>query len=176
MDNGIKEKAPFWFPIAPILVVVFIYLVLLLSKYILHRFSIVDDLDLPFFLGYILGMPLIVIGLVFFIWGFSQLKPAAAIGFAKKLRDTGAYKLTRNPMYFGLNASFWGVGLALGRPSILLGAFMWSSLNYLSVTMWEEKQMMGKFGDTYLDYKRRVPRFIPIKMNRRSGHLDAGDV
>ena len=104
---------------------------------------------------------------IFFIWGFFRLNPAAAIGNAKRLRTTGAYGLTRNPMYFGLNAAFWGIGFVTDDLSVLIGAFIWSSLNYLSVTLWEEKQMFEKFGDEYLEYKKRVPRFIPIKLKRK---------
>ncbi len=174
MENDTKEKAPFWFPIAPIMVIVCIYLVLMLSEHILIWINIQDDLYLPLFIGYFIGLSLILIGTIFFIWGFSQLRPAAAIGFAKKLRDNGAYGLSRNPMYFGLNAAFWGIGFMLGKPSIILGAFIWSLLNYLSVTLWEEKQMLGKFGDEYLKYKNNVPRFIPLKLNRKEkGHNKA---
>ena len=69
-------------------------------------------------------------------------------------------------MYFGLNAVLWGVGLVLDQTSIVIGAFIWSFMNYLSVTLWEEKQMYGKFGDEYIEYKKRVSGFIPIKLNR----------
>ena len=71
-------------------------------------------------------------------------------------------------MYFGLNAAFWGTGLLLDSVKVLIGAFIWSVLNYLSVTLWEEKQMSGKFGEKYLEYKKRVPRFIPIKWRKRN--------
>ncbi|MBL7129151.1 MAG: isoprenylcysteine carboxylmethyltransferase family protein [Ignavibacteria bacterium] len=166
MNQDLKEKPPFWFPIAPIMVIVFIYLVLLLSRQILIWLDLETYLGIPIIIRYIFGVPLIMIGLVFFIGGFARLKPAAAIGFAKRLRDTGAYGLTCNPMYFGLNATFWGTGLLLDNLSVLIGAFIWSILNYLSVTLWEEKQMYSKFGEEYLEYKKRVPRFIPIRLTK----------
>lgn len=166
MEKVQKEKPPFWFPIAPIMVVVFIYLILLLSRYILAGLDLNSYLGLPAIIKYPTGSILIIIGLLFFIRGFIQLKPAAAIGFAKKLRATGAYGLTRNPMYFGVNAAFWGTGLVLDDLSVLFAAFIWSLFNYLSVILWEEKQMAGKFGDEYLEYKKRVPRFIPLRLKR----------
>ncbi len=166
MADDIKEKAPIWFPIAPIVVFVCVYCMLLLGGKIVSRLNLTDDFNLPYFAGYMIGVPLVIVGLVFFLWGFVQLRPAAAIGFARKLRDTGVYGCCRNPMYFGLNAVLWGVGLSLGKLSILIAAFIWSMLNFLSVTLWEEKQMLGKFGDEYIDYKKRVPRFIPIKFRR----------
>lgn len=167
MEQNLKEKPPFWFPVAPIMVIVFIYLVLLLSGQIIKWLDLKEYLEIPLLLRYIFGILMIIIGGTFFIWGFARLKPAAAIGFAKRLRSTGAYGLTRNPMYFGLNAAFWGTGLLFDSLKILIGALIWSILNYLSVTLWEEKQMTGKFGEEYIEYKKRVPRFIPIKWRRK---------
>lgn len=167
MEKDFKERPPFWFPIAPIMVIICIYLILLLSRHIVIWFDIKAYLNIPILLRYILGFPLIIIGLIFFIWGFVLLKPAAAIGFAKKLRDSGAYGLTRNPMYFGLNAAFWGIGLLLDKTSVIFGAFIWSLLNYLNVILFEEKEIFKKFGEEYTEYKKRVPRFIPFKFKRR---------
>ena len=163
MNSQIREKPPIWFPIAPIMVVVFLYLVWLLSRQIILWLELGQYLGIASIFRYLIGIPLIIIGLVFFIWGFAQLRPAAAIGFAQKLRTTGVYGLTRNPMYFGLSTAIWGTGILLDNLTILLVALIWSCLNFLSVTLWEEKQILGKFGDEYLEYKKRVPRFIPIK-------------
>jgi len=167
MNKDLKEKPPFWFPVAPVMVIVFIYLVIRMSRQILKWLNLETNLGIPVIIRYSAGSLLIITGLVFFIWGFVRLKPAAAIGYAKKLRNTGAYGLTRNPMYFGLNAAFWGTGVLLDNLSLLVAAFIWSFLNYLSVTLWEEKQMYGKFGEEYLDYKKRVPRFIPVKWKKK---------
>ncbi len=128
-------------------------------------------MGIPMLFRYIIGVPLIITGSTFFIWGFAHLKPAAAIGFAKKLRDKGAYGMTRNPMYFGLNAAFWGTGLLIDKLAVLIAALIWSILNYLSVVLWEEKQMYGKFGEEYIGYKKRVPRFVP-KLNYRIFNLN----
>jgi protein-S-isoprenylcysteine O-methyltransferase Ste14 len=166
MENMTREKPPVWFPIAPIMVVVFLYLVWLLAGQITLWLELGQYLGLSIIYRYLIGIPLIIIGLVFFVWGFAQLRPAAAIGFAQKLRTTGVYGLTRNPMYFGLSTAIWGSGFLLDDLTLLLMALIWSCLNLLSVTLWEEKQIYNKFGEEYLEYKKRVPRFIPIKWNR----------
>ena len=165
MNENLKEKPPVWFPIAPVMVVVFLYLVWTLSGKIIIWLNIGPFLGVAEKFRYLIGIPFIIIGHIFFIWGFIQLKPAAAIGFARKLRTTGVYGLTRNPMYFGLSTAIFGTGFLLDDLTILLTALIWSCLNYLSVTLWEEKQIFGKFGEEYLEYKKRVPRFIPIKWN-----------
>jgi protein-S-isoprenylcysteine O-methyltransferase Ste14 len=150
MNEQQKEKPPIWFPVAPIMVVVCLYLIILLSNNIVEWFNLPRSMDLPILLRLLFGLPLIIIGLIFFVWGFIQLKPAAAIGFATRMRKTGAYGLTRNPMYFGLNSALWGTGLMIDLLPILITAFIWSSLNFLTVKIWEEKQMFGKFGSEYL--------------------------
>jgi protein-S-isoprenylcysteine O-methyltransferase Ste14 len=166
MNEQQKEKPPIWFPIAPIMVVICLYLIILLSNGIVDYFDLPRIMNVPILLRLLLGLPLISVGLTFFVWGFSQLRPAAAIGFALRLRTTGAYGLTRNPMYFGLNSALWGTGLIMDLLPILIAAFVWSSLNFLTVTIWEEKQMLGKFGNEYLQYKKEVPRFLPVKLKK----------
>jgi protein-S-isoprenylcysteine O-methyltransferase Ste14 len=94
-------------------------------------------------------------------------KQTIAIGFAKRLRNNGAYGLTRNSMYFRVNSVFWGIGFLLDSVHLLLGESIWSIFNFLIVTLWEEKQMKGKFGDEYLEYKEQVPRFINIRLKRK---------
>jgi len=167
MNEQKKEKPPIWFPIAPIMVVICLYFIILLSNHIVGWLDLSRSLYLPLPLRLLLGLPLIIIGLTFFVWGFSQLKPAAAIGFATRLRRTGAYGLTRNPMYFGLNSALWGTALTIDLLPILIAAFIWSTLNFLTVTIWEEKQMLRKFGDEYLEYKKEVPRFLPLRFRKR---------
>ncbi len=167
MDKNMKEKPPFWFLVAPIMVVVFIYLVLLLSGKIVSWIGLQEQLGIPILVRYLMGIPLILTGSVFFIWGFSHLKPTAAIGYARKLRIKGAYSIIRNPMYFGVNAAFWGTGFLFNDVSVLIGASIWTLLNYLSVILWEEKQMYRKFGEEYTTYKKNVPRFIPLKWIRK---------
>ncbi|MBN1533772.1 MAG: isoprenylcysteine carboxylmethyltransferase family protein [Spirochaetes bacterium] len=169
MKEELKEKPPFWFPIAPIMVFVCIYLDLLFSTHVVKWLDLEAAAGIPVLLRYGIGGALAVTGIVFFVWGFVQLRPAAAIGFARRLRDDGAYGLTRNPMYFGLNAAFWGAGCILDDLSVLIAACIWSLLNFLSVTLWEERQMLGKFGEEYLEYTKRVPRFIPLRFKKRAG-------
>jgi protein-S-isoprenylcysteine O-methyltransferase Ste14 len=74
------------------------------------------------------------------------------------LVDSGVYSIVRHPQYLaGLLICFalllitwhWLV-ILLGVAS--LGMYWWSALV-------EEEQNLNKFGESYLDYMRRVPRF-----------------
>ncbi len=161
MDKETKETPPWWFPIVPLLILVGIGNILFISCKLFVWLGIPIYLPVPFILRIIFGMPLILLGGFFFVWGFKLLKPAAALGLARKLRTSGAYAYTRNPMYFGVCSVFWGVGILLCLSYILMAALIWSAFNYFWVVFGEEKQVESKFGEEYLDYKRRVPRFIP---------------
>ena len=101
-DKETKEIPPIWFPIVPILVLVGIGSVLFISYKLSLWLGILFYLPIPLILRIIFGISLILIGSFFFIWGFGLLKPAGALGLAKKLRTSGAYAYTRNPMYFGV--------------------------------------------------------------------------
>jgi len=73
---------------------------------------------------------------------------------------SGPYRFTRNPIYLGFLAALAGLPLAAGTywgaflclPMILLLSFL--------VVRHEEAYLEGKFGPIYLEYKRRVRRWL----------------
>ena len=74
----------------------------------------------------------------------------------------GLYRIVRNPMHLG-----WAlvlVGLAVLRQSfsllvIMVPFFLVAHIIYIKLV--EEKELEKKFGQAYLDYKKRVGMFIP---------------
>jgi protein-S-isoprenylcysteine O-methyltransferase Ste14 len=80
----------------------------------------------------------------------------------KKLITTGLYAYSRNPMLTGIFLVFFSVGILTGSLSL---TFFFSPLCvlifYFQITGVEEKEMELKFGQEYLDYKKKVPRFLP---------------
>lgn len=170
MKQDLKERIPVWAPVLPVTVLSCVFLVLLFSRYLLRWFDVETCLGIPIVLRYSIGLLFIGIGLLYYVWGFKDLKPAGTVGCAKSLRDKGAYGLTRNPMYFGGNALFWGTAIVLDNLVLLLAACIWLFGNYLVIVLWEEKQLIRKFGEEYREYKRRVPRFFPVNLRRRKSH------
>ncbi|MHA7871662.1 MAG: methyltransferase family protein, partial [Hyphococcus sp.] len=79
---------------------------------------------------------------------------------ATSLVTTGAYRFTRNPMYLGLAIWLGALTFYFSNPLtiIAIAAFIWT------MTQWqikpEEKAMLEKFGDVYVDYCKRVRRWI----------------
>ena len=74
---------------------------------------------------------------------------------------TGPYRYVRNPMYVGAVLAFAGGGLAARSASILaLGALFWLLSHTLTVLV-EEPDLAKRFGESYLQYKRQVNRWLP---------------
>jgi protein-S-isoprenylcysteine O-methyltransferase Ste14 len=74
--------------------------------------------------------------------------------------DTGPFRLSRNPLYVGLLAL--SAGLALLAASLWALALLpvaWVLLQWGAVLP-EERYLTEKFGASYLDYTRRVRRWL----------------
>lgn len=74
--------------------------------------------------------------------------------------EHGPYRFTRNPMYLQLVLICAGIGVILANVWILLltPLCVWLLQRYAILP--EEAYLEVKFGDAYLDYKRRVRRWI----------------
>ena len=98
--------------------------------------------------------------------------PGSAIAFAVKgtalnpvgeptqLVTSGAYRLSRNPMYLGLALAYVGLALVLGRigPRLLLPLPL-LFINAL-VIPFEEERLRSRFGDAFASYCARVRRWV----------------
>jgi len=74
---------------------------------------------------------------------------------------TGPYKYCRNPMLSGFCAMLFGLALCLQSPIALAFAAFAFLCGHLMVVLWEERHLRAKFGQPYIDYCARVPRWIP---------------
>jgi protein-S-isoprenylcysteine O-methyltransferase Ste14 len=72
----------------------------------------------------------------------------------------GAHAWSRNPMYLALTTIYAGAALALGEawPLILI-VLPWAAMNW-GMIPFEETRLGETFGEGYLDYCRRVRRWI----------------
>ncbi len=73
----------------------------------------------------------------------------------------GPYRHVRNPMLLGVHLVLIAEALLIGSLPILLWMFVFAALNTVYFWAFEEPQLARRFGKTYLDYKRAVPRWIP---------------
>jgi protein-S-isoprenylcysteine O-methyltransferase Ste14 len=79
-----------------------------------------------------------------------------------KLITTGLYGWIRNPMALGLLLMLEGLGFYFGSLSLILFFAPLPVVLYaLEIKAVEEPELELRFGGEYVEYKKRVPMFIP---------------
>ena len=73
----------------------------------------------------------------------------------------GPYRRVRNPMYVGALFLVGGLGLWWRSATLLAALPVVLAGAHLLVTLYEEPVLRRKFGASYEDYCRRVPRWLP---------------
>ena len=117
------------------------------------------------FLSY-LAFPLWVIGAATLLWCFRDFLvkgrgTPAPIDPPKELVVAGLYNYVGNPMYMGVLLVIIGHFLWFGYWNLLIyAAVVFMAFNTF-VTYYEEPNLKTRFGATYEDYLKRVPRWIP---------------
>jgi protein-S-isoprenylcysteine O-methyltransferase Ste14 len=116
------------------------------------------------------GAAVLVAAMAFTFWARWKLglmwtsAPAAKEGH--ELRTDGPYAIVRHPIYTGILGMF--VGTALLNQ---LGGWLLALVVVAVLVRWklsaEERLMTEAFPDEYEEYKRRVPRLVPLPGPRR---------
>jgi len=110
------------------------------------------------------GFIIILFGAVFTI--------TAIINFATSPKDKvitkGLYRFTRNPTYIGIVLMHTGLGVACASWFyLLLTVVFLVMLNTFSPS--EERYLLYRYGDEYLKYKDRTPRWIGLPKSDPKG-------
>ena len=112
--------------------------------------------------------PIHILSNLFIVAGFIMLSSAWKVLHAaqkdESLATTGLYSRIRHPQYVGFVAIMFG--FLLMWPT-LLTLVMFPILLYMyhRLGVSEEKQMINDFGEQYLEYKKRVPAYLPLWKN-----------
>ncbi len=78
-------------------------------------------------------------------------------------REVSLYRWVRHPMQLGVLIGLWATP-AMSAGHLLLAAGMTA---YVLVGLWfEERDLSVELGPAYADYRRRVPRLIPLRWPR----------
>jgi protein-S-isoprenylcysteine O-methyltransferase Ste14 len=114
------------------------------------------------------GSVLIIIGVLAVVAIMGSLGFRRSFGQAVNvLRNTGLYKVTRNPQIVA--GSLIVLGVVLRWPSWYAAGwvFLFAVIAHLMV-MTEEEHLRAVFGEAYVDYCWRVPRYLRLR-RRRNG-------
>ncbi len=79
----------------------------------------------------------------------------------------GLHRYLRHPLYTAAFLLLWGL---VDGPFALATA-TWASAYFLIGTWFEERKLVRLYGETYRDYRRRVPAYLPWK-----GRVDTRDL
>jgi protein-S-isoprenylcysteine O-methyltransferase Ste14 len=103
-----------------------------------------------------------IIGLIIFLIGITGLV-TSIINFKNAPFDkpiaTGLYKVSRNPQIVMVYIIILGYTLLIGSwlsMIILIFSFMGQHFSLLG----EERRLTEQYGDSYLEYKKKVPRYL----------------
>ncbi|MBA3490847.1 MAG: isoprenylcysteine carboxylmethyltransferase family protein [Rubrobacteraceae bacterium] len=139
-----------------------IYAGALLSGLLANRRYHIPFLPRP--LMRILGWPLVAGGFAVGLLGYREMRRAETNLDPRKPATTlvteGPFRFTRNPLYLSMTLLYGGISaLANALPALLLLPIV-LHLMRRGVIEREERYLERKFGDVYLLYKVKAPRWI----------------
>ena len=117
-------------------------------------------------LPWLLGCALIGLGLLLMYRTISLFVSVGEGSLApwdppQRLVVRGVYRQVRNPMISGVFCVLLGEAALLGSPPLLAWSLIVFGVNVVYIPLIEERGLLRRFGEEYLDYRRNVPRWIP---------------
>jgi protein-S-isoprenylcysteine O-methyltransferase Ste14 len=117
-----------------------------------------------FFIPLKLGTIWLYVGLLVYLLGVI-IETTAMLNFlttpVNKPVIKGVYRVSRNPVYLGMFLMFIGISVACASWVFLLATVALVILIHVSLVS-EERWGSERYGDTYREYMKRIPRWIGI--------------
>ena len=109
------------------------------------------------------GVLLVVLGEFIRLWGVSHIGVISRTRSDRlgPLVSTGPFALVRNPLYLGNLAIWAGFAISANLLWLVPVIVVLVGLEYHAIVRWEETLLEARLGDSYRDYMRRVPRWVP---------------
>jgi protein-S-isoprenylcysteine O-methyltransferase Ste14 len=116
-------------------------------------------------LAWLGGLCLVLGACIYFrcAWEFAVrgLGTPAPIAPTKFLVVSGLHRYLRNPMYIGVALVILGQAALFRSPHLAEYAALMLLTAHLFVIFYEEPTLRRQFGESYEEYRRTVPRWIP---------------
>jgi len=113
-----------------------------------------------------LGWVVFVVGAAIYFrcaWEFAVrgLGTPAPIAPTKFLVTTALHRYVRNPMYLGVALAILGEAALFRSVHLVEYAAVMLTIAHIFVVLYEEPTLGRQFGESYEEYRRAVPRWIP---------------
>jgi protein-S-isoprenylcysteine O-methyltransferase Ste14 len=120
----------------------------------------------PLVLMQVVGVLLLIVGLILFSASLGKFVTEGEGTLApwdppRRLVIRGPYRYVRNPMISGVVLVLFGESLILLSRPHLMWALIFLGGNFVLIPLVEEPGLRRRFGESYAEYCRHVPRLIP---------------
>lgn len=135
--------------------------------------------DFPSILVQLLGIGILAIGIGLFAASLRRFASEGKGTLApwdppRRLVVRGPYRYVRNPMISGVLLTLLGESLVLLSRPHLAWTLTFFVINAIYIPLLEEPQLAARFGASYDEYRRHVPRLIP-RLRPWIAPADTGD-
>ena len=151
-----EREAPHAHLIQALSAVIFIIIIILDGEFL--QWSTQLNNIVPFLVRCILFV--LFLSIAFFLMHLSNKALFHNNKPSDNLITDGILKRVRNPLYFGIMCIYIAF-LCFSISFIALGVLVVIFLVYNKMVQYEEGVLEQLFGETFLDYKKQVPRWIP---------------
>lgn len=118
---------------------------------------------LPFW-ARIAGVVIGITGVVIFVTAMLTMRDSWRAGVSEtdktELVTNGIFSISRNPAFFGFDLVYLGILLMFFNLVLLVLSCFAALMLHLQIVNAEEDHMLITFGDDYLNYKKRVNRYL----------------
>lgn len=155
------------FAVATIISIILSYVMAFVGLEVILNILLPVDISILFPYN-LCGLLISVLGFILIVWANYTLIFVGKIGLEARepfhtpstLVVEGPYKFTRNPIYLSVVVIFFGLAILLGSLTLFIIAIALFIIFRTWFISWEEKRLEEEFGEEYLEYKRRVRRWL----------------
>lgn len=102
------------------------------------------------------GVALMALGFALRFWAHGHIRKG------EFLATGGPYGLTRNPLYLGSFVNGIGMAVAAEAYWVMAAGVVPLAVAYIVMIRGEHKNLEKKYGDEYIEYKKKVSEFFPF--------------
>ncbi len=114
------------------------------------------------------GLAIFGVGVLIRVW--AQIHLHYRLRIHKILTKTGPYTYVRNPIYIGNTSMLLGLTVLSELLWFLPVMLLWCMAVYTFVVRREEAHLLQKYGQSYGEFLRNVPRWMPRAARAGNGH------